>query len=80
MISMPSILTNRAHYQKTSTKLHWTSVLEGGYCHGIVPILLVVPLDLGKGPLSIAMAMGISIVMVVALATSLSTSFGCCLA
>jgi hypothetical protein len=35
---------------------------------------------LGKGPLSVAMATGISIVMVVALATSLSASFGCCLA
>jgi hypothetical protein len=45
----------------------------------MVPILLVVPLDLGKGPLSVAMATGISIVMVVALATSLSASFGCCL-
>jgi hypothetical protein len=35
MISMPSIPTNRAHYQKTSTKLRWTSALEEGYCHGV---------------------------------------------
>jgi hypothetical protein len=48
--------------------------------HGVVPILLGVLLDLGKGPLSIAMATGISIVMLVALATSLSASFVCCLA
>jgi hypothetical protein len=77
---MPGMPTNQAHYRKTSTKLWWTSPLEGGYCHGVVPIPLGVLLDLGKGPLSIAMAMGISIVMLVALATSLSASFVCCLA
>jgi hypothetical protein len=75
---MPGIPKHRAHYQKTSTKLQWTLALEGGYYHSVVPTLLIVPLDLGKEPFSIAMAMGISIVMVVALATSLSTSFGCC--
>jgi hypothetical protein len=77
---MPSIPTNQAHYQKTSTKLRWTSALEGGYCHSVVPILLGALLDLGKGPLSVAMATGISMVMLVALATSLSASFVCCLA
>jgi esterase/lipase len=76
MISMPGIPTNQAHYWKTSAKLWWTSALEGRYCHGIVPTLLIAQLDLGKGPFSIAMAMGISIVMVVALATNLSTSSG----
>jgi hypothetical protein len=71
---MPSTLTNQAHYQKTSTKLRWTSALEGGYCYGVVPILLGRLLDLGKRPLSIAMATGISMVMLVALATSPSAS------
>jgi hypothetical protein len=46
----------------------------------MVQTLLVVPLDLSKGPSSVAMVMGVSIVMVVALATSLSTSSNCCLA
>jgi hypothetical protein len=76
---MPGIPTNWAHYWKTPTKLRWTSALEGGYYHGVVPTVLIAPLDLGKGPFSVAMAMGISIVMVVALATSLSASSGCCL-
>jgi hypothetical protein len=77
---MPSIPTNHVYYQKTSTKLQWTSALEGGYCHGMVPILLCTLLNLGKGPLSVAMATGIPIVMLVALATSLSASYICCLA
>jgi hypothetical protein len=76
MISMPGVPTNLAHYQKTSTKLQWTSALEGGYSYGMVPTLLIVPLDLGKGPFSVAMATGVSIVIVVALATNLSTSSG----
>jgi hypothetical protein len=46
----------------------------------MVPILLGALLDLGKGPLSVAMAMGISMVILVALATSLSASIVCCLA
>jgi hypothetical protein len=71
---MPSTLTNQADYRKTSTKLRWTSALEGGYCHGVVPILLGKLLDLGKRPLSVAMATGISMVMLVALATSPSAS------
>jgi hypothetical protein len=76
IISIPSIPTNWAYYQKTPTKLQWTSALEGGYCYDMVPTLLIVLLDLGKGPISVTIAMGISIVMVVALATSLSASFG----
>jgi hypothetical protein len=71
---MPSTPTNQAHYQKTSIKLRWTSALEGGYCHGMVPILLGELPDLGKRPLSIAMATGISMVRLVALATSPSAS------
>jgi hypothetical protein len=52
----------------------------GYVCHGMVPTLLIAPLDLGKEPFRIAMAIGISIVTLVALATSLSTSSGCYLA
>jgi hypothetical protein len=35
MTSMPNTPTNPAPSQKTSTKLQWTSALEGGYCHGV---------------------------------------------
>jgi hypothetical protein len=59
---------------------HRSSSVVAHHCHGVVPILLGALLDLGKGPLSIAMATGISMVMLVALATSLSASFVCCLA
>jgi hypothetical protein len=80
MISTPGIPTNQAHYWKTTMKLWLTLASEGGYCHTVVLTLLVVPLDLSKGPSSVAMSTGISIVMMVALATSLSTSSDCCLA
>jgi hypothetical protein len=33
--STPNTPTNPAPSQKTSTKLRWTSALEGGYCHGV---------------------------------------------
>jgi hypothetical protein len=33
--STPNTPTNLAPSQKTSTKLRWTSALEGGYCHGV---------------------------------------------
>jgi hypothetical protein len=35
MTSMPNTPTNPAPSQKTSTKLRWTSALEGGYYHGV---------------------------------------------
>jgi hypothetical protein len=40
---MPNIPTNPAPSQKTSTKLRWTSALEGGYYHGMdqIAVLLV---------------------------------------
>jgi hypothetical protein len=43
MTSMPNTPTNPAPSQKTSTKLWWTSALEGGYYHGMdqMAILLV---------------------------------------
>jgi ABC-type multidrug transport system permease subunit len=45
MTSMPNTPTNLAPSQKTSTKLRWTSALEGGYCHGVdqmaVPLVLM---------------------------------------
>jgi hypothetical protein len=43
MTSMPNTPTNPAPSQKTSTKLQWTSALEGGYYHGMdqMAILLV---------------------------------------
>jgi hypothetical protein len=93
MLSTQAANTNQIHelekhQPSVTTKLQKvcqqrTNVLHNklhGKCHGMVPILLGVLLDLGKGPLSIAMAMGISIVMLVTLATILSTSFICCLA
>jgi hypothetical protein len=85
---------SQLHLGKNSVKIHrldagysfWNTLLIvkvmigiGTICYSMVTIFLGMLLDLGKGPLSIAMAMGISIVMLVALATSLSTSFVCCL-
>jgi hypothetical protein len=35
MTSTPDTPTNPAPSQKTSTKLRWTSALEGGYYHGV---------------------------------------------
>jgi hypothetical protein len=32
---MANTPTSPAPSQKTSTKLRWTSALEGGYCHGV---------------------------------------------
>jgi hypothetical protein len=60
--------------------LIWIGRRLGPRCHGMTRTLLVTPLDLSKGPSSIANARGLPIVMVVALATSRSTSSNYCLA